>query len=193
MLCTIHLGDTYYAGTNPEETSKLLAYWAKGSKASFALNSNQEMYSGGGPYFDTAIGNPVFNKLQSPWSFFALENTDWILCGLDSPTSPRPLRCSSGTLGTNNNQTQFLEQVAARKKKTILFTPTTTQSQSAASMCTLGHRIQIRCCAKADQQTGKVFLRVRQGLMGIRSEERFGKDIQNLNRSGRAEGLLHDC
>ena len=120
---TIHLGDTYYAGTNPEETAKLLAYWPKGSKASFALNSNHEMYSAGGPYFDSVIGNPIFNKLQSPWSFFALENTHWILCGLDSAYfSSAAALFMSGTLGANNNQTQFLQQVAARNKKTILFT-----------------------------------------------------------------------
>jgi len=81
---TIHLGDVYYAGTSGEEQNKLMSYWPKGSFGSFALNSNHEMYSGGGPYFNEAVGGPVFNKYQSPFSFFALENQNWIIVGLDS-------------------------------------------------------------------------------------------------------------
>lgn len=119
----IHLGDVYYAGTNPEETSNLLAYWPRGSKASFTLNSNHEMYSGASPYFNTAIGSPIFNTLQSPWSFFALENSDWIIVGLDLAYYSSGLQLyMSGTLGSDNNQTQFLQQVAARNKKTIVLT-----------------------------------------------------------------------
>lgn len=119
----IHLGDVYYAGTTPEETSKLLAYWPQGSLASFALNSNHEMYSGGGPYFNTVVGSPIFNKLQSPWSFFALENTNWIIVGLDSAYYSSAFTLyMNGTLGADNNQTQFLSQVAARNKRTIILT-----------------------------------------------------------------------
>jgi hypothetical protein len=119
----IHLGDVYYAGTNPEETTKLLPCWPKGSLASFTLNSNHEMYSGGGPYFNTAVGSPVFNKLQSPWSFFALENAQWIIVGLDSAYYSSAFQLyMNGTLGATNNQTRFLAQVAARDKKTIILT-----------------------------------------------------------------------
>jgi 3',5'-cyclic AMP phosphodiesterase CpdA len=119
----IDLGDVYYAGTTPEETGKLLAYWPKGSLASFTLDSNHEMYSGGGPYFNTGVGNPVFNKLQSPWTYFALENTEWIIVGLDSAYYSSPFTLyMDGTLGADNNQTQFLAQVAARNKKTIILT-----------------------------------------------------------------------
>lgn len=119
----IHLGDVYYAGLTSEETSKLLAYWPKGSRASFTLNSNHEMYSGAGPYFNTAVGSPIFYIPQSPWSFFALENTDWIIVGLDSAYYSSVLTLyMNGTLGANNNQTQFLAQVAARNKKTIILT-----------------------------------------------------------------------
>jgi len=91
---TIHLGDVYYAGTKPEETQNLLAFWTKGSKGAFTLNSNHEMYSGGGPYFNTTVGSPTFNSLQSPWSFFALENTDWIIVGLDSDSKVERKRCA---------------------------------------------------------------------------------------------------
>ena len=120
---TIHLGDVYYAGLNPEEKSKLLGCWPRGSKGSFTLNSNHEMYSGAGPYFNTTVGSPIFNTLQSPWSFFALENTDWIVVGLDSAYYSSAVQLyMNGTLGSNNNQTQFLQQVAARNKKTIILT-----------------------------------------------------------------------
>ena len=119
----IHLGDVYYAGTAPEEIAKLLAYWPKGSLASFALNSNHEMFSGGGPYFRTVLGSPSFNKPQSPWSYFALENAHWIIVGLDSAYYSSAFKLySNGTLGADNDQTQFLSRVAARNKKTIILT-----------------------------------------------------------------------
>jgi len=121
---TIHLGDVYYAGATDEETGKLLAYWYKGSQASFTLNSNHEMYSGASPYFNTALGSTTFKTPQSPWSFFALENSDWILVGLDSAYYSSPFKLyMQGTLGAaGNNQSQFLQQVAARNKKTIILT-----------------------------------------------------------------------
>jgi hypothetical protein len=120
---TIHLGDTYYAGTGGEETSKLLALWPQGSVGSFALNSNHEMYSSGGPYFNEVVGGPIFNKLQSPYSFFALENSNWIIVGLDSAYFSSPLKLYlNGTLGLNNPQIPFLQQIAAKGKKVILLT-----------------------------------------------------------------------
>ncbi len=120
---TVHLGDVYYAGTNGEETSKLINLWPQGSKGSFALNSNHEMYSGGGPYFNDAVGGPVFNKLQSPWSFFALENRHWIVVGLDSAYFSDVLTLyMNGTLGKDNAQVAFLKTIASRGKKVIVLT-----------------------------------------------------------------------
>lgn len=120
---TIHLGDVYYAGTGGEESSKLLSNWPRGSAGSFALNSNHEMYSSGGPYFNEVVGGPIFNKLQSPFSFFALENSHWIIVGLDSAYFSSALKLyMDGTLGKNNKQVTFLEQAAKRGKKVILLT-----------------------------------------------------------------------
>jgi hypothetical protein len=120
---TIHLGDVYYGGTSGEETGKLLNFWPRGSIASFAMNSNHEMYSGGGPYFDDAVGNPVFNTHQSPWSFFALENSDWIIVGLDSAYFSSEITLyMNGSLGKNNNQIPFLQDCAKKGKKMILLT-----------------------------------------------------------------------
>jgi hypothetical protein len=119
---TIHLGDTYYAGTSGEEKNKLMTFWPQGSRGSFALNSNHEMYSGGGPYFNEAVGGPVFNKLQSPFSFFALENLNWIIVGLDSAYNAGELSLyMDGSLG-NNAQLQLLQRLAQTGKQLIVLT-----------------------------------------------------------------------
>jgi hypothetical protein len=120
---TIHLGDVYYAGTGTEEATKLLSLWPRGSKGSFTMNSNHEMYSSGGPYFNEVVGGPVFNRLQSPYSFFALENSNWIIVGLDSAYFSSPLKLYlNGTLGTDNAQIAFLRQVVECGKRTIVLT-----------------------------------------------------------------------
>jgi hypothetical protein len=79
---SIHIGDVYYAGTGDEEKFDLVTIWPAGSIGSLALNSNHEMYSGGEPYF-RAIANPPF-AIQQGCSFFALENSHWVIVGLDS-------------------------------------------------------------------------------------------------------------
>ena len=79
---TIHLGDVYYAGTSDQEQHLLVNLWPPGTSGSFALNSNHEMYSGSKPYFK-AISNPPFEK-QGGCSYFALENDNWTIVGLDS-------------------------------------------------------------------------------------------------------------
>jgi hypothetical protein len=121
---TIHLGDVYYAGTDEEEQHILVKSWPPGVLGSFALNSNHEMYSGGGPYF-TAIGKPPFEK-QGPCSYFALENANWIIVGLDSAyfadewslyREGSLFRAGEGTV-----QLDFLKAQVAKKKKIILLT-----------------------------------------------------------------------
>jgi len=77
---TIHLGDVYYAGTDSDEKNNL-ASWPMGSKASFSLNSNHEMYSGAHGYFDEI--QTLFPDQQDT-SYFALFNTHWLVIGLDS-------------------------------------------------------------------------------------------------------------
>jgi len=119
----IHLGDVYYAGTSSEETNNLLNLWPRGAKGNFAMNSNHEMYSAGTPYFNQAVGGSIFNKLQSPWSFFALENDHWIIVGLDSAYfSDVKTLYLNGTLGKDNAQIPFLQSIAAKGKKVIVLT-----------------------------------------------------------------------
>jgi hypothetical protein len=120
---TIHLGDVYYAGTTGEEASKLINYWPRGSIASFALNSNHEMYSGGGPYFNDAVGGPLFNKYQSPFSFFALENSNWVLIGLDSAYNAGEMSLyMDGSLGHDSAQLPFLRSLVKKGKKVMVMT-----------------------------------------------------------------------
>ncbi len=51
---TVHLGDIYYVGTRQEVQDNMLGgrvFWPLGSRGSFALNANHEMYSRGKAYF----------------------------------------------------------------------------------------------------------------------------------------------
>jgi hypothetical protein len=121
---TIHLGDVYYAGTGEQETDNFVSIWPNGSLGSLALNSNHEMYSGGGPYFKAVSGGNF--SLQAPFSFFALENTNWIVIGLDSAYFANELEAYiNGSIG-DGGQLAFLRQVATKaateRKKVIVLT-----------------------------------------------------------------------
>lgn len=95
---TIHLGDVYYAGSSSDELQNFLNpsgnRWppgTSGSAPSFSLNSNHEMYSGGQGYFGVLLQDPRF-RAQKFRSYFALENTNWLIVGLDTAYySPDPL------------------------------------------------------------------------------------------------------
>ncbi len=120
---TIHLGDVYYAGTGDQEQHILVNLWPPGSIVSLALNSNHEMYSGAKPYFQ-AISNPPFDQ-QKGCSYFALENANWVIVGLDSAyfASEAGLYMD-GSLepAGGTTQVQFLESKVATGKKIIVLT-----------------------------------------------------------------------
>jgi Calcineurin-like phosphoesterase len=122
---TIHLGDTYYAGTDDEEEHLLTKLWPRGNTiGSLALNSNHEMYSGGGAYFK-AINKPPF-EIQKGCSYFALENDDWVIVGLDSAYySDAESIYRNGALsraGGPQDQLDFLKDQAEKGKKMIILT-----------------------------------------------------------------------
>src|SRR6185503_2875038 len=89
---TIHLGDTYYTGSEREikenfhpETGK----WHYGKNGSFALIGNHEMYSGGKHYFNDLLkwmGIRRNGAQVSPQkaSFFCLENEYWRIIAIDT-------------------------------------------------------------------------------------------------------------
>jgi hypothetical protein len=124
---TVHLGDVYYAGTSDQELHLLTLLWPPGPSGSFTLNSNHEMYSGANPYF-AAISAPPFDK-QGGCSYFALENDNWIIVGLDTAYySPDSTLYMDGLLypaGAPNDQSAFLQKKAqeaqASGKRLILF------------------------------------------------------------------------
>jgi len=142
---TIHLGDVYYAGTNGEETNNLVNLWPAGSAGAFTLNSNHEMYSGAKPYFTEALKSKLF-QLQAGFSFFALENANWIVAGLDSAYfSSEDGAYLDGSLGTGNpaaaGQLDFLKDVAGRGKKVIVLTHHNGLQENGSGPTTLWNQV----------------------------------------------------
>lgn len=97
---TIHLGDVYYVGDVPEVEENCLgkqvdpAYkpveWKHGTRGSFALGGNHEMYALYKAYFDMflptmGVEDPATNqKIGQDASFFCLKNDFWEIIGLDT-------------------------------------------------------------------------------------------------------------
>ena len=78
----LHLGDTYYSGSDEEIHDRLVSDWpvrADGKTVNRSLNGNHEMYSGGAGYFD-ALGD----FFHQPASCFAMQNANWLLVCLDT-------------------------------------------------------------------------------------------------------------
>jgi predicted phosphodiesterase len=112
---TIHLGDVYYAGTNEEEQNAMQG-WPQGRLGSFTLNSNHEMYSGGIGYFNELKRN---FPLQKGTSYFALQNDNWLIIGLDSAYYADKLNLyMDGNLG--NEQLAWLSKLPKNKKLMVL-------------------------------------------------------------------------
>lgn len=122
---TIHLGDVYYAGTSDQERHLLVNLWPPGSIGALTLNSNHEMYSGAKPYFRNALTNPLFG-MQKKCSYFALENADWIIVGLDSAyhANEEGMYMDGSLFPENGPQDQlnFLRAQVAKNKKIIMLT-----------------------------------------------------------------------
>lgn len=115
---SIHLGDVYYTGETINEQEFLLDLWPKAQKDNFTLNSNHEMYPVGKGYFDVALTNGLF-KSQQGKSFFALENTNWIIVGLDSAfAADKNDFYLQGAI--NSVQQDFLREVKAKGKSVIV-------------------------------------------------------------------------
>lgn len=97
---TIHLGDIYFVGDANEVRENCLGdprgkpiravAWPLGSRGSFALNGNHEMYANGQGYFEVFLPRlgmrpgPKMRPVGQPASFFALENDDWIIVATDT-------------------------------------------------------------------------------------------------------------
>ncbi|HXR32097.1 MAG TPA: metallophosphoesterase [Verrucomicrobiae bacterium] len=135
---TIHLGDVYYAGTDDQEQHLLVNLWPKGSIGSLALNSNHEMYPGVKPYFKAIAGAPF--GIQNGCSFFALENTNWVIVGLDSAYfAPESGLYMDGSLSPAGGITQdlFVKAQVAKSKKVVVLTHHNGLSDDGASTTNL--------------------------------------------------------
>lgn len=139
---TIHLGDVYYAGTagflgSDEEMSNFVSLWAEGTKGSFMLNSNHEMYSGAQGYFGKALKAPPF-AIQNGTSFFAIQGDKWIAVGLDTAYYDKSPLFMKGAL-TDENQINFIRGLDTANKKVILLThhnPTNIEGTAPLSLWT---------------------------------------------------------
>jgi drug/metabolite transporter (DMT)-like permease len=97
---TIHLGDIYFVGDSnavlgnclgdPQGKRIHAVTWPKGSRGSFALNGNHEMYANGNAYFNVLLPKlgmrpaPMLEAEGQKASFFALKNHHWIIVALDT-------------------------------------------------------------------------------------------------------------
>lgn len=97
---TIHLGDVYYVGDPPSINENCLGIknpsnnydpvnWPIGSKGSFALNGNHEMYANGVGYFDVllprlGLRDAAGAMLGQQTSFFCLQNQYWRILAIDT-------------------------------------------------------------------------------------------------------------
>jgi hypothetical protein len=84
----VHLGDVYYSGWEYEYKNRFLRHWpvrpAEADRiASWSLNGNHDMYSGGHAYFDFLLKDVRFRK-QRGTSFFRLYNEAWQIFALDT-------------------------------------------------------------------------------------------------------------
>ena len=96
---TIHLGDVYYVGDEDEIKENFLGertssyepvQWPMGTKGSFALSGNHEMYARGNGYFRSILPRMGLRSPESEWgtgqpaNFFCLGNRFWRIIGLDT-------------------------------------------------------------------------------------------------------------
>jgi len=89
---TIHLGDTYYVGAPHEIRQNFVdkgSPWVRGSKGSFAVLGNHEMYARGIAFFKYQLPTLGLRDAEGKYTgqkagFFCLENDHWRILGLDT-------------------------------------------------------------------------------------------------------------
>jgi hypothetical protein len=89
---TIHLGDTYYVGAPHEIRQNFVdagSPWVRGSKGSFAVLGNHEMYARGIAFFKYQLETLGLKNADGKYTgqkagFFCLENEYWRILGLDT-------------------------------------------------------------------------------------------------------------
>ena len=137
---TLHLGDVYYAGTagfldSDEEMANFINNWVSGSKGSFMLNSNHEMYSGAQGFFGKGLKAEAFAAQQNT-SYFAIQSDKWIIIALDSAYYDKSDLFMNGAL-TDDNQINFIKGLNTANKTVIVIThhnPTNIEGTGTAQL-----------------------------------------------------------
>jgi Calcineurin-like phosphoesterase len=118
----LHLGDVYYSGWREEYEARFTPFWPVVSPsegvASWALNGNHDMYSGGHGYFGHLLSHPLF-RAQNRSSYFCLQNDHWQLLGLDTAYEDRQLAGEQVQWVIDKQQG---DSRARRQRKTMLLT-----------------------------------------------------------------------
>jgi len=116
----VHLGDIYFSCTRPEAERNFLKI-VRGTFGSefpvFSLCGNHDMYSGGDGYYW------LLGQINQEASYFALENPDWQLLGMDTGHEDRnPMTVASSMTSLNPAELDWiLDKInSAGSKRTIL-------------------------------------------------------------------------
>jgi hypothetical protein len=120
----IHLGDVYYAGRTFEYETHLGDLWPVGRElgdkvGSWCLNGNHDMFTGGHALFSFLDKDARFRR-QNRCTYFALENENWIVLGLDTAYDCIGLKGDEGTLPAPQADWMQHQLAHATGKKVIL-------------------------------------------------------------------------
>jgi hypothetical protein len=122
----IHLGDVYYAGRAFEYEARLGSPWpvslvVADRVGSWCLNGNHDMFSGGHGFFDFLRSDARFRR-QNRCSYFALENDDWLIFGLDTAYTVEGFKGDLGGLAAPQSDWIKKQVDRAPGKKIMLLT-----------------------------------------------------------------------
>lgn len=116
----IHLGDVYYAGREFEYQQRLADSWPveDGKIGSWCLNGNHDMFSGGHGLYGFLKRDARFAG-QKGCSYFALENREWLIFGLDSAYESEGFKGDAG--GLANPQLEYImKQIRRAPEKKVM-------------------------------------------------------------------------
>jgi hypothetical protein len=117
----IHLGDVYYAGRTFEYDARMGAVWPVDEAdpvkiGSWCLNGNHDMFSGGKPLFDFLASDRRFQR-QNGCTYFALENKEWLIFGLDTAYESEGMKGDAGGLAAPQAEWMMKQIRRAPKKR----------------------------------------------------------------------------
>lgn len=137
----IHIGDVYYAGTEEECKKNLIDFWPTAKGGNFTLNGNHEMLDGGEAYFKTVLTNKIFETQQKN-SYFALENSNWLIVCLDSAFFADVKNLyADGKI--DPQQIDFLKKLKTKNKNCIVVTHHHPLTMNGENYTDLFHQVKV--------------------------------------------------